>query len=461
MPTTRLFVISDLHLGGADPAMCSRPGVLADWIRGLPARLAPDERLELLIAGDAVDFLAMPPGESFTADPVAAVAKLEAAMRGQPRAVFEALGAHCAAGHGLTIMVGNHDVELVFPAVQDALRRALGADDRVLRFSDDGSAWRLGGVLVEHGNRYDGANVNDWTALRALASLQSRGEEGGEAVTTSAGSELVARVVNPIKARYPLIDLLEPQGAATALLLLAFEPGLLRDLKHIGHLLQAGMASMAWTWSGAAWRTRNVSAVAGNRVGLSPEVEARLASDFAEGFAALAPSDRSVGASDWLSLFLTQKKDSLSALLEGKAPVPPDRLRRVQSALVAVNAEQGRALHLDGPGGALGDAAQRLLGRSIGGQTVQVVLMGHTHQPRHHGPADRATYLNTGTWSDTIRIPDAVLDETPEGLLALEDWLHKLFHDQGVRELHPTWADLRVEANGNVASARLVQDAPL
>lgn len=36
--STRLIVISDLHLGGDEPTMCSRPDVLASFIEQLPCR---------------------------------------------------------------------------------------------------------------------------------------------------------------------------------------------------------------------------------------------------------------------------------------------------------------------------------------------------------------------------------------------------------------------------------------
>jgi UDP-2,3-diacylglucosamine pyrophosphatase LpxH len=119
-----VFVISDLHLGGQAPAMMGRPGLLASFIDGLSARLgdAPGSALELVIAGDFVDFLAAAPSAGFTPDPRAACDKLGAVMKsGSPFApVFDALGRHVAGGHRLTVLLGNHDVELALPQVQAA-----------------------------------------------------------------------------------------------------------------------------------------------------------------------------------------------------------------------------------------------------------------------------------------------------------------------------------------------------
>lgn len=58
---SRVIVVSDLHLGGETPTMCSKPEVLAAFIEQLPSILLDDEKLELVIAGDFIDFLAITP----------------------------------------------------------------------------------------------------------------------------------------------------------------------------------------------------------------------------------------------------------------------------------------------------------------------------------------------------------------------------------------------------------------
>jgi hypothetical protein len=54
---TRLIVISDLHLGGVEPYMMSQPQKLAAFIERVPALAGHDEALELVLAGDVIDFL--------------------------------------------------------------------------------------------------------------------------------------------------------------------------------------------------------------------------------------------------------------------------------------------------------------------------------------------------------------------------------------------------------------------
>src|SRR5258707_13258644 len=161
MTATRVIVISDLHLGGTARPMMSHPGCLADFIRDLPRKLNANEALEVVIAGDFVDFLAIAPFESWTSDPIAACQKLDQTMlEPSPFApVFRALGKLVTHRRtSLTIMIGNHDVEMALPQVQEAFLKMMGGSSRRVRFVADGRAYRVGKVLIEHGNRYDDAN---------------------------------------------------------------------------------------------------------------------------------------------------------------------------------------------------------------------------------------------------------------------------------------------------------------
>jgi hypothetical protein len=84
--------------------------------------------------------------------------------------------AFATARHSLTILLGNHDVELSFPPVRRAFASLIGTEEGMgLRFICDGEAYVIDHVLIEHGNRYDGFNAVAFDDLRELRSLQSRG----------------------------------------------------------------------------------------------------------------------------------------------------------------------------------------------------------------------------------------------------------------------------------------------
>jgi UDP-2,3-diacylglucosamine pyrophosphatase LpxH len=444
---TRVIVVSDLHLGGETPTMCSNPKALAAFVDQLPSILLGDEKLELVIAGDFIDFLAIAPHRAWTADPTEAVQKLRRTMR-DPRfnAIFESLAALVSRGHGFTILVGNHDVELVMPQVQDEFLGGIQAAHQV-SFIDDGRAYRVGKALIEHGNRYDGANVNDYDGLRSIASAFSRNEPPPVDLEISAGSQIVERVVYAIHDRYPFINLLQPEGELTALLLLAFEPALRWHIGKLALLLKGGSRRFDNPSGTQPPKSQNVA---------YRHLEKRddeLANAFGDVYEELRNPPNNVSfwdaTRDWSNILLKAQDDSLSAIIDRGDAIPEERLEQIRIAMLRILLDD-HSQQRDGPTAQYGMAAERIISASQGG--IQTVLMGHTHQARHIGVAERASYINTGTWADIIRVPNLVLQKGRSK--ELDAFLRRLKVGEG-RILLPTFGDLRVEENGNVASARL------
>lgn len=445
----RVFVISDLHVGGRLPHMMSRPDRLASFIRSLPARKDPDEDLELVIAGDFVDFLAIPEFEAFTEDPVKACEKLSTVMDAEPfEQVFVAL-AGLVAEHRLTILVGNHDLELALPSVQEALLTKLQAGPHQVLFVDDGRAYRIGRALIEHGNRYDPANLNDWDGLRAIASAQSRGEPAALPLRASTGSQIVYRIINKLKEDYPFVDLLQPEGHVRTLLEAEFEPRIASQLKFVGshikgtpHLARAAIARSLHPQGARPDHSRNIAAVASNSaIPHDPKLEAI----FGENYKALQAGSRDISAGVWpaLSEF---RQEGLSHLLKTHAPIPSSRLNRIREALALV--QRSTSLNpetLD----SYAVAAQRFVHDDV----CDVVVMGHTHEAREYfwkGERIVASYINTGTWADVVQFPDDVLAANDE---IFRGFLESLFVSRP--NSTPTYAEMRVDAAGSVNHARV------
>src|SRR5215471_6562818 len=173
----RLYVISDLHIGGeyskpGEPGdrgfrLCTHIDTLAQFVNAVAQR-GTQERLntELVINGDFVDFLAektvVPHAEAneaktawrpFIEDPGQAARILGRIIK-RDRLFFNALKEFLRVGHRLTVLLGNHDIELSFPVVRRLLTRELGAEGKRFAFVYDGEAYSVGTVLIEHGNRY-------------------------------------------------------------------------------------------------------------------------------------------------------------------------------------------------------------------------------------------------------------------------------------------------------------------
>ncbi len=165
-----------------------------------------------MVNGDIVDFLLDDDFEShaqlrpWTSDQREAVCKLnkivERTRQFQERGPFEAWSRFLEKGHRLTFILGNHDLELSLPEVRNHLSYLLRAEGRDFQFVYDGEACVRGDLLIEHGNRYDGFNIIDHSALRQERSALSRGMPLSGSPRLSgrfsppAGSLLVTEVFN-------------------------------------------------------------------------------------------------------------------------------------------------------------------------------------------------------------------------------------------------------------------------
>jgi UDP-2,3-diacylglucosamine pyrophosphatase LpxH len=224
----QLHVVSDLHLGGIPGHQIFNQGqalaAVIDHLRAAPA----GQQVGLVLNGDIVDFLAAADAKHF--DPVGAPAKLQAIMSDPAFApVFDALARFAATDDRVLVLVlGNHDVELALPSVQDLLLTRICADSDAargrVRVAMDGTGYAclVGGrrVLCVHGNEADPWNVVDHDALRDYIKAENEGAPAKEP-TANAGTRLVVDVMNAIKATYPFVDLLKPETVPVPGVLLA------------------------------------------------------------------------------------------------------------------------------------------------------------------------------------------------------------------------------------------------
>jgi UDP-2,3-diacylglucosamine pyrophosphatase LpxH len=188
-----LLILSDVHLGNdlndITPAGVRRSALVDADLASLLGhyRLSPcaGKRWRLVIAGDFIDFVGMSilprdgtglentneeereHGLGNSADHASVKLAAVAARHG---VVFDALADFVAAGHGLTIVHGNHDVEFHWDAVKDQFRDLLvGIAARRHGWTLEATAqhfatrvefapwfYYVGGVAyVEHGHQYD------------------------------------------------------------------------------------------------------------------------------------------------------------------------------------------------------------------------------------------------------------------------------------------------------------------
>ena len=173
-------VISDIHLADAQQPDPKRPlwkrfkhpelfiddsfGRLLDHLID-----EADEPLELVLNGDIFDFdsvVTLPIDDRF---PISWLERLRGLSSSERKSTYkmnvildthhvwvDALRRFLDAGHRVVFVIGNHDVELHWPAVQETIRVVLGRpeDETQLRFCE----WFYisdGDTMIEHGNQYD------------------------------------------------------------------------------------------------------------------------------------------------------------------------------------------------------------------------------------------------------------------------------------------------------------------
>lgn len=389
MALQHVFVISDLHLGGAPGfQLCSPAGRahLCRFIGQVAERLGVEAHL--VIAGDFVDFLAEEPFLPFTQDESQAARKLDQALR-HAEPVFEALRALLQRGAALTLLLGNHDIELSLPRVRRRLLERLGPGR--VDFVYDNQALALGPVLIEHGHRYDTWNAVQHDELRRLRSALSR-REGAPAFAAPPGSELVARIMNPLKGRYAFIDLLKPEDAAVPPLLAFLEPGLITDLRRIYEMARISARRGRVDLDAAGYRAiEPEGAPEGDGEHLAEELAARGPGAEAE------VGERGLGGA-WDFLKLWQMSREQKGQREGV-------LRQLRKALRAYAAAHEQAFDIGQEITTYLDPARAAIERGF-----EVVIYGHTHLVKRV-ELPRGRYLNTGTWGDLMRLPASVLAE--------------------------------------------------
>ena len=223
-----LYITSDLHLGGDTGRQIFRQGkkftAWVDWLR-----MQPQKRIALVLNGDVFDFFAEPNATYF--DTIAGAANLTRIMD-RFADVFAALTRFLdKPDRFLVFVLGNHDVELALPEVQETLLNRITASDDAHRsrilFSTDGTGFRCiaGGksVYCFHGELADVWNIVDHDRLRGVIHDLKMGRTPRE-WNVSGGTHLIIDLINRVKMNYPIVDLLKPEFQAAVPIVLSFDP---------------------------------------------------------------------------------------------------------------------------------------------------------------------------------------------------------------------------------------------
>lgn len=493
----RVYVISDLHIGGdyADGAesgsrgfrICTHVDTLVTFVRSL-IRSANPQGTELVINGDLVDFLAekrdvrdpasgeVRVGWQPLIDNPSQAAAILRRIIDRDKAFFVALKDMLAAGSRLTITLGNHDVELSFPALRRVLEDELDAGGKRFSFIYDGEAYQVGKVLIEHGNRYDEWNVVTHDSLRRIRSVQSRLEPALDVYRNfeaPPGSFLVAGVMNEIKTRYPFIDLLKPESEAAIPILLALAPEYRQRILTIAGLVArsrkhaVGLDGLPSDRGDIGNNETRIQETPGEAL-VNQILQHKLPSGKYQEFIAAtnealtSNADHGAAARGDIQDGTVRSLWSMVKLLVARPSDPvSSRLTTLLAALegtrddFSFDRQQEKEPYRS--------AAQRLL---AGG--FDVVLFGHTHLAKEIKMAE-GTYINTGTWADVLPFPSTILDPDERStqqpvrdiaavrLKRLDDFVADMATARLGRYLRfiPTYARIELGEEGEVKKAEL------
>lgn len=430
-----LYAVSDIHMGGRRDSHENfqifnrgrRLGNLIDYI----ANQHKEEQVCLVLNGDIIDSLAE--------DEVPGCVALdgETALRMMDHIftdssflpVWDALARFVGIPKKhLVFVVGNHDIELGLPIVAQAIKGRLAKDEEAvarIHFAThgEGLTCRVGGarVFCTHGNELDQWNWVDFTKLGELANAINAGRTVEPSKwKANAGTRLVVGVMNRVKRRYPMVDILKPEAAAVASVLVALDKDALKyvDLSDVIPMLKENIRGRLVT-------RKLLSADATDLTGVSPadlaEENARqlLGPNFRE---AVEQHRRDEGRRSEDELLeaaedaFREKPSAVStALPESKGETlgawdivkgwvglisKPEGLRRALQDWL----ENDKTFAVD-----YGDKLYDEMQDRIGSQ-VDFTITGHTHKPRAlELKRGSGYYYNCGTWIRTLRLTEQAL----------------------------------------------------
>ena len=264
------IIVSDLHVGAGfapdNPLEdFNTDDGFADFLGSVVTESdAQAMDVELIVNGDMVEFLQVPATDTFdpgTAYPLeayrptseeASADKMALVIAGHPT-FFSALHDFINPGHprrNITIVKGNHDVNLYWGAVQDLIRQAVEAtgNRRDLLTFEERQVSREG-IYVEHGNQY-AETANRFDNFEEPLDPDRPGE-----LETPLGSDFVTDFFNDLEREKWWIDAVKPIAvlicycfavdfafAARVLVnLLRAAPGIIADSFAIGGETDAGV----------------------------------------------------------------------------------------------------------------------------------------------------------------------------------------------------------------------------
>ena len=438
LPTfAELYVVSDIHLGGRRAGKDNfqifnrgeRLGNLLEYI----SCQRPEEDVCLVLNGDIIDSLAEEEVHGYVAlDEDTAVRMMDHIFSDASfKPVWDGLARYVRTPRRhLVFVVGNHDIELSLPVVEQAIALRLAEDNDSrsrIHFATHGGGYacRVAGahIFCTHGNELDDWNWVDFRKLGELANALNAGRAVEPAHwKPNAGTRLVVDVMNHIKRRYPFVDVLKPEAAAVASVLLALDKDAFKRVDWLDSVnvlkdkIKGGLVTRDLLSAEAA----DFSSV--SSADLAEETARQLLGPAFRQAVQNQLGDRSSPSEE--DLLLAAEKsvgDGRSALEAVSGEIEQETLGAwdyVAGWIGLVPKEEGlrlalkdwlkndRTFDVDNQDDLYSQMQDRI------GSRVDIVVTGHTHKPRALSlKRGSGYYYNCGTWIRTLRLTEEVLND--------------------------------------------------
>ncbi|MCD9186120.1 MAG: metallophosphoesterase [Pyrinomonadaceae bacterium] len=417
--TSDLIVISDLHLAAErNCGLFRADSELAEFLTWVYSE-AKDSFL--VLNGDIFDFLVGENGGEITSLKESSQKAIKI-IENHPE-VFDALAKITNSNrHQLFILGGNHDPEVALPEVQAVFEDRL----RLNNFSPN-IRWLVSGnaltvsvgkkcILIEHGDLFDDWNRIDYGKLQNSINYSSRLIEN-DSYNAPPGSYLVENL-NPLRKKYPWIDLLKPITEATFPLAWTFA----RQELNIEQRRMLQKVLLNGISAGTNWLKRNLIMTLHSEMILGDTYHhADLTDEF------------SVWRNQEINNPGTSTKKDLRKLIKQLKTVSE------QDSSFAIEVPERNKFKSD------------FLNKYIDSQQISAVVHGHTHSAKIYLVKDgKGLYLNSGTWGRLLCLPNS-----KDSVESWEDFLVELETGTDKGFLRPTFVRIKNDSQTDVVHAGL------
>jgi UDP-2,3-diacylglucosamine pyrophosphatase LpxH len=373
------FILSDLHLGAgyADQDNQLEDFIadqeLVNFLHTIQHECDREQlEVELIINGDFFEFLQVPavehynPAETYPREAYldsseqASVQRLNLIVRGHPE-VFDALSDFMYVEHPqrrITIIKGNHDVNLFWPRVKSRLREILGASGTrasLLLFADEFVSREK--IYVEHGHQ----RAEKINAYQDFFNPRSSDNPGQLHYPT--GSCFIIECFNEIEQQYWFVDHLKP---VTAFI----------------------WTALPWDFDAAGQMLSHLKCGPATDGMLNDNVELKhLLQELQNPAQRQSMSQQYAADPDFRQQFHQQVRQLLQ-VMPVNGDIPHTQLAPVADPLEMAQANRQRQHHL------LRQAATEIADQ----EGANVIVFGHTHNPVQEQLENGSTYINAGCW---------------------------------------------------------------